>query len=132
MKRITVQIKYLLLCVLTGIIPVLITFPIIYNVMYQSMTNQVHTMQVQGLKQAAQETEKLYLNVPAIATRICNRYKLNKKSTDFLDVKTMMDLNRYALTDNPYIDSIYIYDPEKNTLVVDDQFADWNTFSEKD
>lgn len=59
MKRITVQIKYLLLCVLTGIIPVLITFPIIYNVMYQSMTNQVHTMQVQGLKQAAQETEKL-------------------------------------------------------------------------
>ena len=69
MKRITVQIKYLLLCVLTGIIPVLITFPIIYNVMYQSMTNQVHTMQVQGLKQAAQETEKLYLNVPAIATR---------------------------------------------------------------
>jgi response regulator containing cheY-like receiver domain and araC-type DNA-binding domain len=100
--------------------------------MYQSMTNQVHTMQVQGLKQAAQETEKLYLNVPAIATRICNRYKLNKKSTDFLDVKTMMDLNRYALTDNPYIDSIYIYDPEKNTLIVDDHFADWNTFSDKD
>ncbi len=130
--------KYVLIVISISIIPMLTIYFITYNLLANGMINQLKEKEIKTLTGYQNKVDLALENINDIAIQLANNYSNYNYYENELyrmpltEVRRILQLNYSMILGNGNINSFYVYYKEGTKIIVNDHFAQWDSFYDKE